>query len=438
MKIAIVGLGFVGLSLAAVLASKNKSIIGIDIDEKKCEKIRNITIPFYEPGLENILKTSLKKNNLIISNDFSLVKNCDMVFVTVGTPQKSNGQIELAMIKKSMITIGKFLKKNNNKPIIFIKSTVIPGTIQNVIIPILEKYSGKKNNNGFGTISNPEFLQESNAIHNTKFPHAIVLGGEDTKFMKRAETFFSKMYSNVPIIKTNYQSAEMIKYANNSFLATKITFINQLSNICENIPGSNIDDIARGIGLDPRIGKLFLNAGPGYGGSCLPKDMKALINFSESIGITPTLLNAVEKTNRDQINNIISLLKKKLGTLSGKKITILGTAFKPNTDDIRDSKSIELIKKLLKNNAKITVHDPKALGNTKKIFNQKIRYENLIVDALETSQCAIIMTHWSEYDKLNNKLLRKMKKKFIIDCRRVLADRKLDVQYYAIGLGKKI
>ena len=146
----------------------------------------------------------------------------------------------------------------------------------------------------------------------------------------------------------------------------------------------------------------------------------------------------MEKTNRDQINNIISLLKKKLGTLSGKKITILGTAFKPNTDDIRDSKSIELIKKLLKNNAKITVHDPKALGNTKKIFNQKIRYENLIVDALETSQCAIIMTHWMEYDKLNNKLLRKTKKKFIIDCRRVLADRKLDVQYYAIGLGKKI
>jgi len=438
MKIAIIGLGFVGLSLAAVLASKNKSIIGIDIDEKKCQKIRNITIPFYEPGLKNILKTSLKKNNLTISNDFSLVKNCDIVFVTVGTPQKSNGEIELAMIKKSMTTIGKFLKNNNNKPIIFIKSTVIPGTIQDVIIPILEKNSGKKNNSGFGIISNPEFLQESNAIHDTKFPHAIILGGENTIFMKKAERFFSKMYSNVPIIKTNYQSAEMIKYANNSFLATKITFINQLSNICQNIPGSNIDDIARGIGLDPRIGKLFLNAGPGYGGSCLPKDMKALINFSESIGITPTLLNAVEKTNRDQINNIISLLKKNLGTLSGKKITILGTAFKPNTDDIRDSKSIELIKKLLKNNAKITVHDPKALENTKKIFNQKIKYENLIIDALETSQCAIIMTHWKEYDELNNKLIKVMKKKFIIDCRRVLADKKLDVQYYAIGLGKKI
>ncbi len=437
MKIAIVGLGFVGLSLAVVLASKNKSVIGIDIDEEKCKKIRDTTIPFYEPGLKNILKTGLKKN-LIISNDFSLIKNCDMIFVTVGTPQKSNGEIELAMIKKATSTIGKFLKKNKNKPIIFIKSTVIPGTIQDVIVPILEKNSGKKNNNDFGIISNPEFLQESNAIHDTKFPHAIVLGGEDTKFMKRAERFFSKMFSGVPIIKTNYQSAEMIKYANNSFLATKITFINQLSNICQSIPGSNIDDIARGIGLDPRIGKLFLNAGPGYGGSCLPKDMKALINFSESIGITPTLLNAVEKTNRDQINNIISLLKKKLGSLSGKKITILGTSFKPNTDDIRDSKSIELIKKLLNNNAKITAHDPKALKNTKKIFNQKIKYENSMIDALDTSQCAIIMTHWKEYDGLNDALLRKMKRKFIIDCRRVLVNKKLDVQYYAIGVGEKI
>ena len=166
--------------------------------------------------------------------------------------------------------------------------------------------------------------------------------------------------------------------------------------------------------------------------------MKALINFSESIGITPTLLNAVEKTNRDQITNIISLLKKNLGSLSGKKITILGTAFKPNTDDIRDSKSIELIKKLLNNNAKITAHDPKALKNTKKIFNQKIKYEDSMIDALDTSQCAIIMTHWKEYDGLNDALLRKMKSKFIIDCRRVLVDKKLDVKYYAIGVGKKI
>ena len=179
--------------------------------------------------------------------------------------------------------------------------------------------------------------------------------------MKKTKNFFSKLHPNIPIIITNHQTAEMVKYANNSFLATKISFINQLSNICQNIPGVNIDDIAKTIGLDPRIGDAFLNAGPGYGGSCLPKDMKALINFADKVGINPILLNAVEKTNQRQIKSIISLMEKSLGTLALKRLTVLGTAFKPNTDDVRDSIAIELIKKLLKKKARITIYDPKAM-----------------------------------------------------------------------------
>ena len=371
MNIAVVGLGFVGLSISSVLASKNYNVVGIDIDNQKCSDIRNGVLPLFEPDLENTLKIGLKKK-LTVSNNFSLIKNCDMIFVTVGTPQKSNGAIELSMIKKATTTIGQIIKKSKKNPIIFIKSTVVPGTAQNVILPILEKTSGKKVQiEVLELISNPEFLQESNAIRDTKYPHAIILGGKQTKYMKKAKMFFSKMHPNVPIVITNFQTAEMIKYANNSFLATKISFINQLSNICQNIPGTNIDDIAKIIGLDSRIGKLFLNAGPGYGGSCLPKDISALINFADKIGVKPILLNAVEKTNHEQMNNIVSLMKKILGGITSKRITILGTAFKPNTDDIRDSKSIELIKKLLKNKAKITIHDPKAIENTKKIFGSK-------------------------------------------------------------------
>jgi len=293
MKIGIVGLGFVGLSLTCVLASKGYSTIGIDNNKEKCKEISDGKAPFFEKDLEKILRSGLKKD-LIISDNFSLLENCDIIFVAVGTPQKDDGGIELKMIKNVGTKIGDILKKNKRKQTIIIKSTVIPGTIRNTVLPILEKRSKLKAGKDFGLISNPEFLQESRAIKDTKFPHVVVLGGYKTEFMKKIEKFFLKLHPNVPIIITNHETAEMIKYANNSFLATKISFINQLSNICQKIPGANIDDIAKTIGIDTRIGKQFLNAGPGYGGSCLPKDMKALINFAKSSGIKPTLLNAVE------------------------------------------------------------------------------------------------------------------------------------------------
>jgi UDPglucose 6-dehydrogenase len=436
MKIAIIGLGFVGLSLTSVLSSKGYDIIGIDIDKEKCEKIENGISPFFEPELEKTLQNGLKKK-LKISSDFSLIKNCDFIFVTVGTPQNTNGSIDLTIIKKAVSTIAENLQKNKKKPIILIKSTVIPGTIKKIILPILEKKSNKKAGKDFGLISNPEFLQESSAIRDTKFPHAVVLGTNNTEFLKKAKKLFLKLHPNVPIISTNHQTAEMIKYANNSFLATKISFINQLSNICQEIPGANIDDIGKTIGLDPRIGKLFLNAGPGYGGSCLPKDMKALINFANISGINPSLLNAVEEVNTKQLEQIISITKQKLGNLASKKITILGTAFKPNTDDIRDSIAIELIKKLLKKKAKITIHDPKAIKNTKKIFEEKINYAKTINAALSKSECVIIMTQWKQYEELTNNQFKYMKTKFVIDSRRMLVKKQLNVDYYAIGLGRK-
>jgi len=436
MKIAIIGLGFVGLSLASVLASKGFNIVGIDVDEQKCKKISNGISPFFEPDLEKTLKNGLKKN-LQIESDISVVQGCDLIFVTVGTPQNKSGAIDLTIIKKAMNTLGKSIRKSKRPHTILIKSTVTPGTMKDVILPILEENSKKKAGKDFGLISNPEFLQESTAIRDTEFPHAVVLGGYKTKFMKNVEKFFTKLHPKTPIIITNHQTAEMIKYANNSFLATKISFINQLSNICQKIPGANIDDIAKTIGLDPRIGKLFLNAGPGYGGSCLPKDMKALIKFAKITGVKPTLLDAVEDVNAKQLEEIISIAKRKLGVLGSKRITILGISFKPNTDDIRDSIAIELIKKLLKRKAKIMIHDPKAIENTKEIFKNRINYAKSIQDAISDSQCVIIMTQWKQYERLVNNDFRHMKKKLIIDSRRLLSEKQLDADYYAIGLGKE-
>ena len=436
MKIAVIGLGFVGLTLSSVLASKGITTLGIDLDKEKCSKIVKGIPTFFEPELKKTLKKALKKN-LLITDKVSSINNCDFIFITVGTPQKKNGEIDLSFIKTVVKNVGKIIPKNKKKPIILIKSTVIPGTMKDVILPILEKNSKKKAGKDFGLISNPEFLQESKAIHDTIKPHAIVLGGYRTQFMSKTRKFFSRFNPNTPIIITNHQTAEMIKYANNSFLATKISFINQLASICQEIPDTNIDDVADAIGLDSRIGNQFLDAGPGYGGSCLPKDMKEIINLSSKVGVKPTMLNAVEKTNKQQINNIIKLMKQNIGKIKGKKVTVLGVAFKPNTDDIRDSMSIELIHRLIKSGAVVKIHDPKALDNARKIFHDNITYTDSIPSALKDSQCAIIMTKWKEYERINNKTTKYMKKKFLIDTRRILSDKNLRLKYYGLGLGQK-
>ena len=437
MKIAVIGLGFVGLTLSSVLASRGITTIGIDSDRKKCSKIAKGIPTFFEPNLEKTLKKALKKK-LIITNKLYSINNCDFIFITVGTPEKKNGEIDLSFIKEVVRSVGKLISKNKKKPIILIKSTVIPGTMKNVVLPILERNSKKKAGKDFGLISNPEFLQESRAIQDTIKPHVVILGGYRTKFMKKTEKFFSRFNPNVPIIITNHQTAEMIKYAHNTFLATKISFINQIANICQGIPDTNIDDVANAMGLDPRIGNLFLNAGPGYGGSCLPKDIKAIINLSSKLGVNPTLLTAVEKINKQQISHIVTLVKQNIGKINGKKLTILGVAFKPGTDDIRGSVSIDLVKRLLKLGAKITIHDPKALENARKIFHDNTKYVKSVPSALKDCQCAIIMTQWKDYEKINNKTIKQMAKKFIIDTRRVLYNKNLDAKYYAIGLGQKI
>ena len=437
MKIAVIGLGFVGLTLSSVLASRGITTIGIDSDRKKCSKIAKGIPTFFEPNLEKTLKKALKKK-LIITNKLYSINNCDFIFITVGTPEKKNGEIDLSFIKAVVSSVGKLISKNKKKPIILIKSTVIPGTMKNVVLPILERNSKKKAGKDFGLISNPEFLQESRAIQDTIKPHVVILGGYRTKFMKKTEKFFSWFNPNVPIIITNHQTAEMIKYAHNTFLATKISFINQIANICQGIPDTNVDDVANAIGLDPRIGNLFLNAGPGYGGSCLPKDIKAIINLSSKLGVNPTLLTAVEKINKQQISHIVTLVKQNIGKINGKKLTILGVAFKSGTDDIRGSVSIDLVKRLLKLGAKITIHDPKALENARKIFHDNTKYVKSVPSALKDCQCAIIMTQWKDYEKINNKTIKQMAKKFIIDTRRVLYNKNLDAKYYAIGLGQKI
>ena len=434
MKIGIVGLGFVGLSLAAVLGSKGFSVIGSDIDKSKILKIRSGKTPFYEPNLEKTIKNALKQDFKLTSELSTIVNQCKLVFITVGTPQGKNGAINLTMVEKIMQKIGMLLKNSKNDPSIILKSTVIPGTTKKML-SILERKSGKICGEDFGLIVNPEFLRESQAIKDTIDPHVVVLGGINDKFLNRLKKFYKKLYPGNPLIQTNHETAEMIKYANNSFLATKISFINLIATICESIPGTNIDKIAQSIGFDPRIGNLFLNAGPGYGGSCLPKDIKAIINFSTKLGIKPSLFQAVESINKNQIEKIFKILKNSVGKVEGKTIAILGLAFKSNTDDVRDSVSIKLIHKLLEKGAIVKAHDPRAIENAKSIFGMKIKYSKSIRNTLSGSDCAIIVTPWNEYSKIGKNDIKMMKKRIIIDTRRILINKNLDLKYFGFGLG---
>ncbi|OLC36855.1 MAG: hypothetical protein AUH84_00445 [Thaumarchaeota archaeon 13_1_40CM_4_38_7] len=436
MKIGIVGLGFVGLSFAVVLGHRGYSVIGVDTDKNKISSILSKKSPFYEPKLDRMLETTLKKSLKVSTDVVSVASECQLIFITVGTPLSKTGYIDLSKVKLAARNIGSALSKTQNKPTIIIKSTVSPGTTRDIIQPILEKQSRKKTGMGFGLLTNPEFLREGKAIDDTIKPHIVVIGGDDNESITKLRSFYLRLYrKKVPIIVTNSQTAELIKYANNSFLATKISFINQMANICQAIHGTNIDDVARAIGLDPRIGNLFLRAGPGYGGSCLPKDLQTLISFSNRIGNNPTLLRAVQHTNSLQVENVARMIKNVLGSYEGKRITILGLSFKEDSDDIRESASIKIIKLLQKRHAKITVHDPKAIGNTERIFGDSIRYSQSVHDALKGSECAVIMTPWNEYRKITNKDIVVMKRRIIIDSRRQLDKDKIKAEYHAVGLG---
>ncbi len=434
-KVTIIGLGYVGLSLAAFLGTKI-NVVGVDSNAEKIRSLAKGSSYFYEPKLEYYLKKSIKKGLKFEYSVTDKVLSSDFIFVTVGTPIDEKNKIDLKNIRNVIQMISENLSNVKNHPSIVIKSTVIPGTTDQVIKPILEKHDLKESID-FDLLTNPEFLKEGSAMHDTIFPHVIVIGGSNKKAIKKLVNFYDSIYSKKQrIVQTNNITAEVIKYANNSFLATKLSFINSIANICQKLPGTNVDKIAEVIGMDPRIGSQFLKAGPGYGGSCFPKDVQALISFANSVGYKPILLDAVKNTNSNQIFTVMNLIKNNLSNLQGKKISILGLAFKENTDDIRESTSISLISSLLKQKCKIFVHDPKALKNTYSIFKDQIRYTERIDDNLKDSDCAIVMTPWEEYKKLTEKDFLIMKDPLVIDTRRILKINSKKIRHVGLGIGK--
>jgi len=433
-KISVIGLGFVGLTLAVINAKKGFETIGIDSDKGKLKNLQNGKTDFYEPNLSKYLKESLKGNKISFTGDFNNVLKTDITFITVGTPSTKDGQIDLTSLKKVTSNLYNVLKNKSENHLVVIKSTVIPTTTSQIILKKL------KNLKNVGVVVNPEFLREGNALNDLIKPHLIVIGCDNDKDCKTLERYYKQFYKTMPVLlKTDNNTAEMIKYANNAFLATKISFINSIANICQKLPLVDVNTIAYAIGKDPRIGSQFLQAGPGFGGSCLPKDLAALIKFTNKFHDLNNFFKAVENVNQLQLSQVSQMLKK-MNLLDSKKvIAILGLAFKKNTDDLREAISVKLVKNLLKKRIQLRVHDPMATENFKKIFNDKISYCKKIEDCLKDANCCVILTEWDDYKKLKANVFRKnMKELNIIDTRRIFDPTKFtEFNFEAIGLGPR-
>lgn len=440
-RISIVGTGYVGLSTSVGFASKGYHVIASTHDAQKATLINKGVSPFYEPDLEENLKKVVKNGNLrcVVGRDEPIL-NTEITFVAVGTPSRKDGSIELRYIQSSAKEIGEALKRKTTYHLVVVKSTVVPGTTESVVKSAIEYHSGKRCGVNFGLCMNPEFLREGSAFRDTLNPDRIVIGEYDRKSGQTLEALYKDFYRKEvpPIIRTNLQTAELIKYANNAFLATKISFINTIANICEKIPSADIVTVAKSIGLDERISPLFLNAGLGYGGSCFPKDVKALIAHSKTWGYDAELLTAVDNVNKTQPSRATELAKTLLRNLKDKHIAILGLSFKPNTDDMREAVSIKIINKLLEEGAIITAYDPVAIPNAKNIFKNKIKYARSAVACLRNAHCCILVTEWKEFKKLKPEDFSKnMKQPNLIDGRRIYNPKQFSqkLNLLSIGLG---
>ena len=431
MKLCMIGTGYVGLVSGVCFSDLGNDVICVDNDTKKINSLKNGIIPIYEPGLSELAIKNYKNKKLTFSSDLkSSVENSDIIFICVGTPTKKNrSSADISQVLK----VAKELSSLINKFKIIITKSTVPVTTGDEIEKIISK---KNNKNKFSVISNPEFLREGEAIRDFTYPDRIVIGTDNKKSSKILRNLYSPLISKgAQYINTSRRAAELIKYASNAFLATKITFINEVANLCEKT-GINVEDISIGMGLDKRIGSRFLRAGPAYGGSCFPKDTKAIISTADKFKINLSVIKSVIKSNENRSNILLSrvfeILKNKI---KNKKITFLGVTFKANTDDMRDSSSLTMIPTLSKKGALIKYFDP--TGHKKEFKRIKnVSYENSIKKSLENSDLIIIHTEWNDFKSINFKNLVRGKKPVIYDMRNIYSKKKINAQgfkYFSVG-----
>ena len=431
MKIAIFGTGYVGIVTATCFADFGNDVICVDIDDEKIDALNKGQIPIYEPGLEPMLKRNVAEKRISFTTDAKhAVENSDIIFIAVGTPQADNGEADLSQIKAVASTIGKHM---NGYKVIVDKSTV-PVETSYLVRDIVEQNLKEKFE--FDVVSNPEFLKEGNAIKDFKLPDRIVVGVDSDRARKKMERLYAPFVrADKPLLFVKVPSAEIIKYGANGLLATKITYINMLSKLCEKT-GADIREVARGIGLDNRIGPRFLHAGIGYGGSCFPKDVRALKRTLEKFSCRADILDAVDKINEQQKRYLLPKIEEYMNPLPGRKIAIWGLAFKPKTDDVREAPANIIIKTLLERNVKISAFDPEAVENTKKIFPNVVYCSNPY-EAVEDADALVICTEWDAFRQADKEKIKSLMKQFFVFDGRNIWDpdemRELGFRYFCVG-----
>lgn len=423
--VAIHGTGFIGLVSGCCFATKGIKAISTTFNQEKFEKINQGISPFFENGLSELLEEAVNSGNYkcLIGREKAVLES-DISMIAVGTPMRKDNSIDLQFIEKTARQLGQALKNKEAYHLVVVRSTVVPGTTRNLVGKLIEDESGKKIGEDFGLCMQPEFLAEGRSILDTLEPDRIVIGELDIRsgdiLQELYEEFYGDYLEDCPIFRTNIESAELVKYGNNCLLSTKISYANEMACIAELVPGVDVVQVMKAVGLDYRINERFLGAGVGFGGSCFPKDVNAITAFAKSQGYNPRLFSAVLDINEDQALHAVELLQKELPDLKDKRIVLLGLSFKPGTDDMRFAPSIRIAKHLLPQGATVIGYDPVAETEAMKVFGNSILYADTIQEALENADAAIVVTEWDDIASIKPQVFKKfMKTPIVIDGRRV-------------------
>lgn len=431
MQIAVIGTGYVGLVTGACFSEFGVSVTCVDVDAEKIDKLNNGVIPIYEPGLDTIVEKNVRDGRLTFTTDLtSAVRSAKVVFFAVGTPPKDDGSPDMSFYQQAAKDVAEAME---DYKVLVTKSTVPVGTGE-----WLKKFvkNNLKIETDFGVASNPEFLREGAAIEDFMRPDRVVIGSNEDKAVAVMKELYRPLYLiETPIVITSLEAAELIKYAANAFLATKITFINEIANLCDAI-GCDVHDVARGMGMDNRIGKKFLHPGPGYGGSCFPKDTRALTTVADQFNVETRIVDAVIDANERQREAMIPKIEKLVGDLNGKKIGVLGLSFKPETDDMRESPAIDILHRLIEKGATVRAFDPVAMDEAKHYING-IEYATDEYDAIAGADAMIIVTEWNQFRALDlEKVKALLKSPKIADLRNIYEPseiRALGFEYVGVG-----
>ncbi len=432
MHIGIIGTGYVGLVTGACFAEFGVFVTCVDKDVKKLRALRKGVVPFYEPGLDELVKRNLKNGRLRFSNRIQdAVDSSLAVFIAVGTPPRGDGSADMSYVEEVAAEIAREIR---GYKVIVTKSTVPVGTGARIREIISRKLTERID---FDIVSNPEFLREGSAIEDFMRPNRVVLGASSQQAVAILKDLYRPLYLiETPFVITNIETAELIKYASNSFLAVKISFINELSNLCEKV-GADVQMVAKGMGLDHRIGPKFLHTGPGYGGSCFPKDTRALLTIAERSGSELGVVRSAVAANERQMTLMIDKVRKGVGCIKGKTLAVLGLSFKPNTNDMREAPSVFIIESLLKEKGIVRVFDPVAMPDAKKIFGRRIHFAKGVYDCVKDADCVMIITEWNEFRNLELARIKKLlKKPYFFDLRNIYLPekmKKLGFKYFSVG-----